>query len=116
MTTEKTGPLPDLTPEQITALKSKHGEPLTAVEAKNAWLIFRKPTRHEYDRYTDKVYADRAQTRTAAWELAQSCLVDPAPDALTTAMDLEPALMLSNIAPAIHAMAGDEREPRRVKL
>lgn len=108
--------LPELTPEKIAELKTKHGDQLTAVEGKNAWLVFRKPTRHEYDRYTDKVYADRAQTRVAAWELAQSCIVDPGPGALTDAMDLEPAILLSNIAPAIHAMAGDEREPRRVKL
>jgi len=116
MSNEKTETLSDLTPEQIAELKTKHGDCLTAVEARNAWLIFRKPTRHEYDRYTDKVYADRAQTRAAAWELAQSCIVEPGPSALTAAMDLEPAILLSNIAPAIHAMAGDEREPRRVKL
>lgn len=105
-----------LTPERIAELKIKHGPHLTAVEGQGAWLIFRKPTRHEYDRYTDKVYADRSQTRAASWELAQACIVDPGPQALTDAMDLEPAILLSHIGPAIHAMAGDEREPQRIKL
>jgi hypothetical protein len=112
---EPTKPAP-LTAERIAELKAKHGAHLTAVEGMSAWLIFRKPTRHEYDRYTDKVYADRSQTRAAAWELAQACIVEPGPQALTDAMDHEPAILLSHIAPAIHAMAGDEREPQRVKL
>lgn len=106
----------DLNADKIADLKAKHGDTLTAVEAKAAWLVFRKPTRHEYDRYLDRVMVDRAQTRQASWELAQACLVDPGPQALVDAMDAEPAILLSDIGPAIHAMAGDEREKRRVKL
>lgn len=106
----------DLTQEKIADLKAKHGETLTAVEGTAAWLVFRKPTRHEYDRYIDKVTVDRGQTRSATWELAQACLVDPNAQALTDAMDSEPAILLSDIGPALHAMAGDDREKRRVKL
>jgi hypothetical protein len=108
--------LKDLTDKEIAELKSKHGETLTAIEATAAWLIFRKPTRHEYDRYLDKVTADRGSVRVATWELAQSCMCAPSAAALTDAMDAEPALLMSEVGPALHAMAGDDREKRRVKL
>lgn len=108
--------LPDLTPERIDAAKAKHGDKLVAVEALNDWLIFRKPTRHEYDRYIDKITADRASVRVAAWELAQCTCVDPGPAALGDAMDLEPAILLSDIVPALNSLVGDDREKRRVKL
>lgn len=110
--------LEDLSQERIDAVKSKHGGELRAVEALNDWLIFRKPTRHEYDRYVDKITADKANVRVAAWELAQSTIVDPVPGpaALGAAMDLEPAILLSDIIPALNSMVGDDREKRRVKL
>ena len=109
-------PLKDLEPEEIQALKDKHGHELTAVEGLTCWLVFRKPTRHEYDRYIDKITADKAQTRTAAWEMAQSCIVSPGPQALTEAMDAEPAILLANILPALNGMVGDDRTTRKVKL
>jgi len=108
----------DLTPAEIEAIKAKHPGELRAIEALNAWLVFRKPSRHEYDRYIDQVTADKSAARKAAWELAQSCIVHPeaGPAALTTAMDAEPAILLADILPAINDLAGDGREKRRVKL
>lgn len=110
--------LKDLSQERIDAVKAKHGDQLVAVEALNDWLIFRKPSRHEYDRYVDKITADKSNVRTAAWELAQSTIVDPVPGpaALSAAMDLEPAILLSDIVPALNSLVGDDREKRRVKL
>ncbi len=110
--------LPELSQERIDAVKAKHGEHCVALEALNDWLIFRKPTRGEYDRYIDQITADKSNVRKAAWELAQSTIVDPSPGAgaLTTAMDLEPAILLSDIVPALNSLVGDDREKRRVKL
>lgn len=106
----------DLTEEEIAELKAKHGDPLRAVEALNAWLVFRKPTRHEYDRYTDKLTGDQAKMRSAAWELAQACIVAPDKAALTAAMDAEPTILIADILPALNDMAGDGREKRTVKI
>jgi len=108
--------LAPLTPEQIADLKTKHAGPLRALPALAAWLVFRRPSRHEYDRYLDTIAADQSRMRMAAWELAQACLVSPGPAALTDALDAEPAILLSDVLPLLNAMAGDERERTIVKL
>lgn len=105
--------LDDITESEAEELRAKHGATLRAVEAASEWIVFRKPTRHEYDRYLDTITSDRGKTREAAWQLAQSCCVR---GALKDAMEAEPAILLADFLPALNDMAGDGREKRTVKL
>lgn len=105
-----------LDPKLVVELKAKHGDTLTAIRALSGWLVVRPATRGEYERYQDKVAADRSGVRRHTWELAQSCIVHPGPQGLTDAIDREPAILLSHVGPAIHGMAGDDREPETEKL
>lgn len=108
--------LEEIATEKIDKLKAQYGKELVAIEALNSWLVFRKATRHEYDRYVDRITADRSNTREAAWELAQATIVDPGPAALKDAMELEPAILLGDILPAMNGLVGDDRAKRKVKL
>lgn len=108
--------LEPLTAEKITELRSKHGAKLTAIESAVGWLIFRKPNRHEYQRFIDKIAADRGSTWESGWEIAQSTLVEPGPQGLTDAIEAEPSILIGDILPAIHALAGEDKQRQRVKL
>ena len=76
-----------LTEEQIAELKSKHAV-MEGIEGPSCWLVFRKPTRHEYDRYLDSILADKSKARTSAWQLAQDTIVFPNAQALTDALNI----------------------------
>lgn len=95
-----------LTPETIADLKSEHGPVLTAVKSAKGTLVFRKPTRGEYDRWRDQTIADKSQQSRFDRELAASCIVWPSEDAFREAIDDQPAMLGVEIIGAITAMAG----------
>jgi hypothetical protein len=89
----------------ISELKEKHGDALVAVEASGVTLVFKRPTRGEFDRWFDK----RSDHGTAAArELAQACLVYPARDEMIAALDQRPAMLMcrGGILDAITELAG----------
>lgn len=104
--------------QTIVDLKSKHpGVPLAWIEgASGTILVFRRPSRDEYERYQDKYTANTAAIRTHIRELALAALVYPDAGALNACMDVEPALLMSDIAPMLHGLAGDGREKPQGKL
>lgn len=104
-----------LTEEQIAELKSKHAV-MEGIEGPSCWLVFRKPTRHEYDRYLDSILADKSKARTSAWQLAQDTIVFPNAQALTDALEAEPAILLDNILPLVSRLAGDGKDRASLKL
>ena len=95
-----------LTPEKIAELKAQAGTELTAVFARKGIIIFRKPTRVEYDLWSDKARINAADS-AACRQLAQSCLCSPCTyDDLMVVIDDQPALLQNEISSAITAMAG----------
>jgi hypothetical protein len=83
-------------------LKEKHGAELVSVEG----LVFRKPTRTEYDRWFDKMQVDKAQASKHARELASSCLVYPDQEAFKALIDRRPGLLATTIVNEITELAG----------
>jgi hypothetical protein len=95
-----------LTPEKIAELKEKHGSKLSAVMAPKGVLVFRKPSRAEYDRWSDKTNANRGEASSAARELAQCCLVTPDRDTFIAILEDAPSLLCGEILSAITSMCG----------
>lgn len=90
---------------KIAELKGKHGKNLRGVELPNGvTLVFRKPSRMEYDRFTDTV--SDSNKSTPARELAKSCLCFPDESALNEALDEYPALLLNEILLALKDLSG----------
>lgn len=100
----------------IASLKAKHPGPLAYVEAEQGELVFRKPTRDEYERFQDKMAADNGNVTRHLRELASCCLVHPNAAALHAAMEAEPALLVDDIAPLIHELAGMGKARAKGKL
>lgn len=95
----------------IDELKEKHGEKLSMI----AGVVYRKPKRGEWDRYTDKLLADKSQMSRAARELAASCVVWPNQEAMNACLEDRPALLLNQILGALTEMAGGEDDEEEVK-
>lgn len=92
---------------QIDQLKVKHGSDLVLVTSPDGTeLVFRKPTRAEYDAWYDK----RDRATTAGRMLAQSCIVYPDIPGLMEALDRQPALLMcaKGIVDSITDLAGAE--------
>jgi hypothetical protein len=110
-----------LTDSQVTDLKAKHGDKLSALECESGDLVFRKPKRADYERFINEVGSDKNKLVTAGRNLARSCLVFPEvegkPDtsAFEAALDEQPGLLLSAILPAVHEMAGGAEGSAEVK-
>lgn len=98
----------------IEELKAKHSD-LMQVEEDGTSLVFRKPTRTEYDRWFDK---RNDQPTAAARELAQSTLVYPARDEMIAMLDRKPALLMcaGGVLDVITKMAGVGSDPVAKKL
>ena len=95
-----------LTADEIAKLKAQNGPELTAVYARKGVIVFRKPTRVEYDLWSDKARINAADS-AACRQLAQSCVVSPCTyDDLMLVIDDQPALLQNEISSAITAMAG----------
>jgi hypothetical protein len=101
-----------LTEAKVAELKAIHGSDLYCVETPHGDFVFKKPTRHSYDRWSDK-NADGRRTE-AARELVQSCLAVPDYGQLIAALEVEPALLQGEFLEACLALAG-VKEKREVK-
>ncbi len=91
--------------DQVDALKRDHGE-LRLISARIGDLVFRKPKRVEWDKYTDKMGSDNGNRSTHSRELAQSCLVFPTPEGMREILDDQPALLLNEVIDTLGEMAG----------
>jgi hypothetical protein len=88
-----------LTPEKISELKSKHGDKLAMVTTPLGELVFRKPDRAAYDKWSDDNAAGKPRSGTAR-ELAQHCLVFPEWVAFVAILDELPGLLNGEISTA----------------
>lgn len=95
----------EFTDEQVAAWKREHGE-LRSIRARSGSLVFRKPKRVEWDKYTDRMGADNGNRSTHSRELAQSCLVFPTPEGMREILDDQPALLLNEVIDTLGEMAG----------
>lgn len=105
-----------LDPKVIEGLKSQHGPDLCGVKTRDgSILVFRRPTRLEYDRWFD---TREKSPSSAARELAQSCIVHPGRDAMIAALDAQPALLMckGGISDALTDLAGLDQETELKKL
>lgn len=90
----------------IEKLKLSHGHHLALVTTSTgAELVFRKPKRQEYNAWYDKAQSDPS---AAAYSLALQCIVHPGQEALTLALDSQPALLQqpNGVLDAITDLAG----------
>lgn len=92
--------------QQIAELKSKHGPDLVLVPVGDVDLVFRKPTRHEYDRWFDKMQVDKGSSSAHAREMAQATIVLPGLDGLAAALDSKPGMLTTTIIDAITDLVG----------
>lgn len=92
--------------KKIDELKEKHGSSLSLVEAPTGELVFRKPTRTEYDRWFDKNQSDKTQATKHARELVKACRVYPDEAGLDAALDATPALTACECLNACTQLAG----------
>jgi len=91
-----------LTPEKIEELKAKHTVPMMVVGDS---IVFKRPSRAEYDRWADAKVAGGPQTVNAR-QLAQSCLVHPTWDEFIAVLDQTPSLLLNECLDAMIELAG----------
>ncbi len=96
----------EFTPDQVAAWKKAHGDDLRVIAARSGKLIFKRPSRTAWDRYTDKMGADNGSRSSHSRELAQECLVHPTPDAMRAILDDQPALLLNEVIDTLGEMAG----------
>lgn len=96
----------ELTPDIVADLKTKHGPHLTAIRARKQTLVFRKPTRGEYDRWRDQTIADKSQQSRFDRELAKACIVWPSEDAFSEALEDQPAMLGIEVVGALTSLAG----------
>ena len=94
------------TPEQVAAWKKAHGDDLRVVASRAGKLVFKRPTRTAWDRYTDKMGADNGNRSAHSRELAQDCLVYPTPEQMRGILDDQPAILLNEVIDTLGEMAG----------
>jgi hypothetical protein len=95
-----------LSEKQIAELKEKYGQVLTLVETPDSDVVFRKPTRTEFDRWFDKNASDKAKGTEHARQLVKSCLVFPTEETFNNIIDKTPALVPCEFLQACTGMAG----------
>lgn len=107
----------ELTEDTIAKLKAEHGGDLAKVETAAGPVVFRKPTRKEWDRFTDTIRSGSAASASCR-ELQTACLVWPGRDGYNAALDAQPALLMRGFADALNELAGanDEGGPPPEKL
>lgn len=103
-----------MAPEKIAELKEKHGD-IVGVEVAGVELVFRRPTRTEYDRWFDQMQVDKAQSSRHARQLAKACLVHPDEAGFDTAIDKKPATLTTDVINAITELAGLGEGDSKVK-
>lgn len=104
----------ELTEEIIAELKQKHGNHLSAVEVGGQVLVFRRPTRHEWDMHVDIVSADRKETSKSSRVLTNNCCVWPDKAAYEAALNEEPAALTNSMMQAISDLVGGDAKPRKL--
>ena len=106
-----------LTAEAIATIKGQFGSELRAVTTSLGIIVFRKPTREEWDRWQDKNLLGKENASRDARELCQSCLAGncTTPDMLAC-LDAQPGLLQGPFMNAVAAMAGlkDESEVKKL--
>lgn len=90
-----------LTQDKIDELKAKHSGQLMAVGD----MVFKRPSRAEYDRWVDAKVAGGSQSVNAR-QLAQACLVHPTWDQFIETIDARPSLLLNEVLDALVELAG----------
>jgi hypothetical protein len=95
----------------IQGLKEKHGSALSTVEGPKGTLVFRKPTRAEYDRWFDKNHASKNDASKNARELVKACIVYP-----STGPSGEPALLMAEFLSAVTGLCGLDEDFEVKKL
>lgn len=94
-----------ITQEKIDELKAQYGA-LSLVEAPKGDIVFRKPSRGEYDRWFDKNNSDKAKATQHARELVKACRVFPDEQGLDAILDDCPSLTACECLNAITGMCG----------
>jgi hypothetical protein len=106
----------EIDPKVLAELKAEHGPRLVAVHARKHTLIFRQPTRGEYDEWTDKTHSKKDEQSRHNRELAARTVVHPSEDALREVLDDQPAILGNQILSAVTELAGLEDEVTVAKL
>lgn len=103
-----------LSENTIRDLKTKHGDNLAAIDCGDVVLVFRGPTRDEFDRWFDRSSNERT---SAARELAQSCVVYPGLDDMRACLDRSPGLLMrkGGILDVVTDLAGFDDQRDKVK-
>jgi hypothetical protein len=105
----------------IQGLKEKHGSALSTVEGPKGTLVFRKPTRAEYDRWFDKNHASKNDASKNARELVKACIVYPSTgpsgeEAVDSALEAKPALLMAEFLSAVTGLCGLDEDFEVKKL
>jgi hypothetical protein len=100
---------------KIAELKNLHGSKLRAVECEDgSVLVFKAPSRANYDRFVDKKVSAPEAISIAARELAQSCLVLPTRDEFIKILDATPGLLMNEIVEAVLDMATGNAQVKKL--
>ncbi len=97
--------IPGLPQAKIDELKAKHG-PLACVIVNDTVLVFRKPSRTEYDRWFDKNASNKPESSKHARELAKACRVLPDEAGLDAVLEAKPAILMCEVLNSITGLAG----------
>lgn len=92
--------------KKIEDLKAKHGTDLAMVESRKGPLVFRRPTRTEYDRWRDETRNEPENSSRHARQLAKATLVFPDEAGFDAALDDQPAILCREVLDCICEMAG----------
>jgi hypothetical protein len=100
--------LPALSPELERKLMGEHGV-IAVMPTPLGVFVFRTPAQEDYERFANRVSADKSNKIAAARELANLSLVHPDIGALTTLFEKYPASALP-IANKLQELAGQDFE------
>jgi len=92
--------------KKIEELKANHGNELVLIESRKGPLVFRKPTRAEYDRWRDQVRSDGGNSSQHARELAKATLVHPDESGFDAAINDQPAILCQEVLDGVCELAG----------
>jgi hypothetical protein len=102
-----------LTKEKIDELKAQNGStPLAAV---GDLIVFKRPSRAEYDRWVDAKVSGGSQS-TNARQLAQACLVYPSWDDFIALLNERPSLLLNECLDALIELSGVDGEESKLTV
>lgn len=99
----------------VEELKAKHGKDLVLIESRKGPLVFRRPTRAEYDRWHDQVRSDPENATKHARQLAKATLALPDEAGFDAAIDDQPAILCREVLDGICELAGLTGERPAVK-